>query len=278
MPPRNQQTDKPKTTLYHSELLKLGEVQVKVIDENKPSKFRGKPPYAVLRMDGVNRNYEFENESCEDFFKGQTGVTMVILAEGSREEATLTYIGEGAENDAAEEPPPARNQPPRGNQRASRPAGAPPARTAQPPARTNAAPPAPQSGAGRPQNPPSSTTTSAPAKRQEETPAQKVFRARVHAAKVANVWLIAFQAAVYARREAEEQLGQKVSDDQFRACVSTICVQLEKDGFHHLMPSTALELNKRQEPKKEAPPTTDPGTRSEPSDNDGANAGDGAGD
>lgn len=261
MAPR-QQSNQPKTTLYHSELVKAGEVQITVIEERKQSKFRGKPDYAVIRLEGRNRNYEFENDGCGDFFEGQTGVTMVILAEGSREDATLTYIGEGSTDDRGEEPPPAR---PPARKPAGRAQGAPPARTAQPPARESSAPPARQSAPARGQTGGTGQTTTQAPKRTEETPAQRVQRARVHAAKVANVWLIAFQAATYARREAEEQLGQKVNDDQFRACVSTICVQLEKDGFHHLMPASALNLNPKTEPS--APPKEN--KPAEPSDNDG---------
>lgn len=114
----------------------MGPVQVTVKTERQKSSYSKpndpKPDYVVLVIDGHERNYTVENEQCGNFFNGQRGRTFSILAEGSREDATISYVGEPA-GTAGQQPPPAqpaavRPPPPPAAQQA------PPART-EPPAR-----------------------------------------------------------------------------------------------------------------------------------------------
>lgn len=248
-------------TLYHSELVKLSPVQVTVKTDVLDSKFKDKPPYVGLKIDGEERNYSTENDECAAFFDGQKGRTFTIVAEGREDDATITYVGESAApvEDAQEAPeaPPAR-----------RPSRAP----ARPPARRQSAPPAKGEGTPPPPPPAPPSAPSAPArppaaKPPVETPEQRVQRARQHANKVANVWLIAYAAGNFARQQVREQFQQELSETQFQACVSTIAVQLEKDGFHHQMPVGVLNIAPKAQPAEPAP---QPPAAPEPSDNDGA--------
>ena len=42
-----------KKGLYHSELVRMGEVEIEVLSDRKESKFPGKNDYVVLRVDGA---------------------------------------------------------------------------------------------------------------------------------------------------------------------------------------------------------------------------------
>ena len=235
-------------TLYHSELVKMGPVKVTVKSDVLPSKFQGKPPYLELLIGNNLRQYSTENNECADFFQGQKGRSFTIVAEGSREQAIITYVGEAAPDPEPEQQParqPAKaksNRPPAqppasgSNQTANRP----PPQQAPPPEQTNG------------QHAEAAARTPAP--RQVETPEEKIRRAKEHANKVANVWLIAFRAGLYAREQIRSQLNQELGEQQFQACVSTIAVQLEKDGFHHQMPVGILDLGTAPQPAKTEKP------------------------
>lgn len=86
----------PTKTLYHGELRKLSPVRVTVKSDVLESKYAGKPPYVVLAINGDERNYTTENQGCAAFFDGRKGETFTLIAEGQREEATITYVGESA--------------------------------------------------------------------------------------------------------------------------------------------------------------------------------------
>ena len=81
--------------IYQSELMTLGPVRVKVKTDVMASKFKGKPNYVVLEMDGAERNYTCENEACEAALRGLKGRTIMIEATGSREEAAIKVLGAG---------------------------------------------------------------------------------------------------------------------------------------------------------------------------------------
>lgn len=89
-----------KKTLYHSELVAMGPVRVTVASDVMPSKFSKpgtpRPDWVALKIGDEDKIYTVENESCGAFFDGQKGRTFTLVAEGSREQATLTYVGEAA--------------------------------------------------------------------------------------------------------------------------------------------------------------------------------------
>lgn len=107
-------------TLYHSELVKLGPVEVTVKSDILKSKYPGKPDYVSLTIGGEDRNYSFDTPECMTPFEGQKGQTFTIIAEGSGKDGTavVTYVGEGGgtpQRKPAAKPltrPPARSQVP----------------------------------------------------------------------------------------------------------------------------------------------------------------------
>lgn len=118
--------------LYHSALVKMKAVKVTVKSDVLKSKFKGKPPYVILSIDGEDYSYNTENDECAEFFEGQKGRTFTIIAEGRDTDAVITYVGESApdpdsQSDAPEEgnrragnrPP--RNASARGNKSSNRP-------------------------------------------------------------------------------------------------------------------------------------------------------------
>lgn len=89
--------DKPKVTLYHSELVQMGPIRVKIKSDVTASKFDGKPNYVIMEIDGQKRNYNCENPDCEDALDKMSGRTVMLEATGSREEASIKILGAGAE-------------------------------------------------------------------------------------------------------------------------------------------------------------------------------------
>lgn len=99
-------------TLYHGELVKMGPVSVTVKSGVLKSRYAGKANYVELLINGVIRNYNCENPACEAFWNGQVGQTFTIVAEGSREQATINYVGRAADAPPPTQPPPRSNPPP----------------------------------------------------------------------------------------------------------------------------------------------------------------------
>lgn len=86
-------SDTPKTTCYHSELARRGTVNVIVETDVIPSKFAGKPPYVVIKLDGFSRRYDTENDACAQSFVGLKGCEVTLTATGSRETAAIVING-----------------------------------------------------------------------------------------------------------------------------------------------------------------------------------------
>lgn len=116
-------------TLYHSVLKQQSPVRVTVKSDVLQSKFSKpnapKPDYVILEIDGQDFNYSSENPDCAAFFVGQKGRTFTIIADGGgkgqEDTATITYVGEAAD----EGQPPAKP--------VARPSSPPPARKGLPP-------------------------------------------------------------------------------------------------------------------------------------------------
>jgi hypothetical protein len=145
-----------KKNLYHSELSTLGSLRVKVKTDVMASKFKGKPPYVVLEIDGIDRNYSVENDKCQRALANLKGRTVMLEATGSREEAEITILGAGAApaaDQSKDEPPYDTEAEHVDNPPPQRPAQRAPA--AQPPPQAAPAAPAapvPPQAAGHPDN------------------------------------------------------------------------------------------------------------------------------
>ena len=96
--------------IWHSELKSLGPVRVTIKSDILKSKWSKpndpKPDFVVLDVNGEQRNYTLENPSCGDVFRNRKEQTISIIAEGSGESATITYVGQSG----AQTPLPAHRQ------------------------------------------------------------------------------------------------------------------------------------------------------------------------
>jgi hypothetical protein len=97
--------------MFHKALAERGPVRVTVDADARYLK--SKDAYVIDLTVGTDKvGYWAENEACKSFFDGQKGRTFTIIAEGSRDSATITYVGEQAPPSGALPPAPAANRPP----------------------------------------------------------------------------------------------------------------------------------------------------------------------
>src|SRR5436305_13947654 len=75
--------------MYHSELVKLGEIDAEVLSNVTPSKYQGKPPWVALRIQGRERYYSCENEACAEALRNLRGQTIHLQATGDRQNAEI---------------------------------------------------------------------------------------------------------------------------------------------------------------------------------------------
>ena len=240
-----------KKTLYHSELVQMGHVQVTQKNLPQKSKYAGKPDYVALVIDGVERLYNCENETCAAFFnvQGNQGRTMVIEAQGTREDAIIDWIADVAPATQAAAPQ-ARQAPARA---AAPPPPTPPARTMAPPARTAqpaapTAPPPAQSAQPAPKQPTAPPKRQGPSKEQQ---AAKLSEVRILAAKLSNICQISRVAAEHARDMFKAQRGTEIPEDQVQSWAASIFIQIVRDGHQGEMPASPIGIG--------TPPATIPG-------------------
>lgn len=91
-----QKSEKPKTTIYHSELVKLckeGAIHCEIKTEVMASTFKGKPPYCVLIINGVDRTYSMENDNCQRALSNRKGQKVMLEATGREAEAQIKILG-----------------------------------------------------------------------------------------------------------------------------------------------------------------------------------------
>lgn len=221
-----------KKTLWHSELKDMGPVMVTVKTEPQKSKFKDKPDYVILEIDGAERTYSCENPSCAEFFRGQKGNRFALVAEGGREDAKLTYVGETlqADDPGEAEYAPVPPKQPKAAPPATPPAGRPPPRGNEPPAQASAPPTRPPAG-----------------KAAAETPDEAVKRVRKCANKIANTWLVAQRAARFVELQLHSQFQEELTPDQFQGLVGTLAVQMFRDGLHHQMPLGVIDFGRAKE-------------------------------
>lgn len=240
-----------KQGIYHSELARLGEVEVEVASDVLPSKVRKGSFFVYLNIDGQSRTYTPENDGCKAFFEGQKGHRMLIRAEGGRDNASISFVKDLEPAPRNQQPTQQQPQHTNGNHAPSNP---PPRQEA--PAASGGQQPSGQSvqpAAGLPPQRKETVPTEQEAKetaeakaayeaRQQLAEADPIGDAKRHANKIANVWLIAFKAAVYARKQVSEQFGQEISDGMFQALTSSIYIKLKDDGKHHKLPTGVIDL------------------------------------
>ena len=82
--------------------------------------------------------------------------------------------------------------------------------------------------------------------------------ARSRAYRVEQVWLLALERALHARKFAKQHFDYDMSEALIGNCVSAVVIQLKTDGWHHQMPTDAtlsqviLESHGKAAAKQEA--------------------------
>lgn len=241
-------------TMYHSELKAMGPVTVTIKKDPQKSKFAGKPDFVVLEIAGEERLYNAENVDCAEFFRGNAGRTFAILAEGTKDDATIGYVGEAATEPEPEEQPPARSTAKAPARPPVRGKGPPPS-AAGPPARQNAPAQAPARPAAAAPQQAAKPAQGAP----QETPEQKLGRSRSYAARLATAYGVAYAAARFAREQVRVKYGEEIDQVSFSGVVMNFLIQMERDGFVNGLPVRVEE------------PAAAPAQQQEASDNDGGN-------
>jgi len=100
------------TNLWHSALVKMTAEQpvaVKIKQKPTKSKYPGKPPFAILIIDGVDYAYNVESHEVEVALKENAGKTVMLTADGRDEDASVDIIIAAAgERARGEDPQPRR--------------------------------------------------------------------------------------------------------------------------------------------------------------------------
>ena len=81
-----------KKTLYHSELVKLGPVEVEITTDLIESRYKKGTFIVGLRIDGEERTLAIENDDCGAALAERKGQVITIEASGSRESAEISII------------------------------------------------------------------------------------------------------------------------------------------------------------------------------------------
>lgn len=207
-----------KKTLFHSELKKLGPVRVLVKSEPTKSKYKGRPDYVVLEIDGAERYYNAENQGCSDFFRGQNGRVMTILAEGGGKgeeaSATISWMGDAVETNGQPS-----NQPPNNPPATSKP---PPPLNNPSPAKSNQPPPRSDAAPAKSSAPPP------PASQSEEVAFKN---ARLFIGRRLGLRKLCVEAAVQFKKEFEERYGVPFKDEFFWPMVTSLYMSAEQEGL-----------------------------------------------
>lgn len=81
-----------KKTIYHSALVKAGELEITITcDGPQKSQYQGKD-YISFKHDGHEHYYQFENEACGAALSDLKGDDVLILAKGRGDDATIEVL------------------------------------------------------------------------------------------------------------------------------------------------------------------------------------------
>lgn len=206
--------DKPKKTLYHSELVGMEAVQVEILSDVLDSKFKKGSQFVEMRIDGHTRSYNVENQDCADKLEGMKGRKVMLEATGSREEADIKILGSGDGDNEREERDTRREEPEREERHSERQEREPERKSAKP---------APATG---------------PA-----LDLDNFKECKKDANRIANTWLAAFDAAIYVRNQVKSvHKDDALTSSEFNTLTTTIFIQLCRDGKNGMMP-TGLYLD-----------------------------------
>lgn len=210
-------------TMYHGELRQLGPVQVTVKTPWTESTKKKGTYYTTLIVNGAERYYNPENQACLEFWAGKQGQTITIVADGSREEATIVQMQTGAQVSQPAAPAAAPHPQP------SAPVAPRPA--VQPPAAAHPSAPAPQGGAPRPAM---ASHQPGPARPQGEDPRQNgqrvgmaINQAVLYACHSGEVWN---PKAIYERASDLMRIAHQLEGNQLAPKFSDRKAQPQEQG------------------------------------------------
>jgi hypothetical protein len=220
-------------TIWHSELCKLSPLQIRIKSDVLKSKFKGKPDYVVIEVDGEERNYSTENEECADFFNGQKGRKFTIVAEGREAEAVINYVGEPAnEPEGDEEETPSRSRPPKKPVGGTKPQERKPERETPPPQRQEQQRPPPK---------------------QAEKPEEALARVRRMASRMANLVLVSYAASRYVKEQVKLQFNEELTPEHFQGINATIAIQLSRHDMVDVCPTGLIHVEPKPAPVEKQP-------------------------
>lgn len=204
--------EKPKKTLYHSELAGLGQVVIDITDEVRKSKFAKAGEqrfYVPIILNGHVREYNVENPACGEALRGRKGQRCTVEAAGSREEATVTVLS--AEWTAECAPQAEAGQPVK-------------------PAAAKSQPKAAQ--AARPAAGPAPDGNQKPAQQRQNTPPTtgQILT------KLTNMLILCELAAHKCEATLREQRGFEATPEQHQGHVGMLFIQMTRDGHQHSQP------------------------------------------
>lgn len=85
-----------KKGIYHSDLVKAGDVTVTITTEGpQKSKYNGKPDWVGFKCDGGDHSYSVENPACGEALTGLKGQTVTLRASGREADARIEVISGG---------------------------------------------------------------------------------------------------------------------------------------------------------------------------------------
>lgn len=232
-------------TLYHSELVGMGDVDAMITDGPRPSKYDGKPPIVMMRIDGTERIYNVENDGCGQALTGLKGQTVTLRAEGSRDDATITVFdapsGHHQPNPQPRHQEPARSQMPQ-----------------RPPPREQA-PPQEQR---QPARNPAAAEQPKRTKEQREADELAHFKRASRLAKQCGVLM------ELSLDEAVRATDGRLTNDDLRQVAITIFIELKSritpDGLPISRPVLAAPAAQPQPARQPAPPAEPPARHREP--------------
>lgn len=232
--------EKLKKGLYHSELVQMGQVTADITSDVLPSKYKKGTFYCAMIIDGRDREYNVENDTCKAKLADSKGQRLLIEATGSREDADIEVLsadwtpeGEAKSNRPAPRATTQRNAAP------ARPT--PPASQAVPPARPT--PPAQNQQQQPVAEPP-------PAKQTAKAPANT---STVMLIKLANLMLKVQCTVQKIESELLGKRGIETTPDQRQGMVGMLYIQMTRDNYHHQMPDTLIDITPPPAKATEAP-------------------------
>jgi len=204
-----------KITLYHSELVRSGQVEAYVETDVLNSKYQGKPPYVMLRINGESRRYDTENPDCADAFRGLKGCNVTFEAWSNREQnsAGINILSQqqgGNQPPRQSNPPPAQDNNPQ----------------PQPP---------PQNHNTQSQPPDRSSYQSSSGNAGHRASEDTELEAKKQMNRIAKVYALAYDAGVVVRDAIAEKHGEQMSDAHFQGMVTALYIEGNRKGLHSMM-------------------------------------------